>query len=132
MLKYLPPARSNRWFIWHLIYTLILWLLLALHRFVLVGDRFDLPVFARFAAFALVVSGLLHSFAWFGGKLVWLISTLGIIFGLGAMYQFTYQDMSGWEDLAGFMSLLLFTAGGFALGLIVEGIYLLIRRHRRS
>lgn len=132
MLKFLPPAKSNRWFIWYLIYTLILWLLLALHRFVLADDSFDLPVFFRFAAFSFAVSGLLHSFGWFGAKLVWLISTLGIIFGLGTLYQFTYQDMNGWEDLAGFTSLLLFTAGGFVLGLIAEGIRLMIRQRQKS
>ncbi|WP_342438790.1 hypothetical protein NSS79_06970 [Paenibacillus sp. FSL L8-0436] len=131
MLKFLPPAKSNRWFVWFLIYTLILWLLLALHRFLLLGENFDLPVFARFAALALVVSGILHSFGWFGAKLVWLISTIGIVFGLGTMYQYTYQDMSGWEDLAGFLSLIVFTAGGFVLGLIVEGSYLLIRKLRK-
>ncbi|MHA6531079.1 hypothetical protein [Paenibacillus sp. BAC0078] len=131
-MSFLPSAKSKRWTTWCLLYALILWLLLVLDRFVLLGNEFSLPIMARLAVLALAVSVIVNSFGWFGAKLVWLITTAGLLIGLVLMFTYTYRDMSGWEDLAGFLAFAIFTAGGFAAGLIVEGIYLLIRQQRKQ
>jgi hypothetical protein len=131
-MNFLPPARTNRWLVWYIGFALFVWLLLILNRFVLLGEGFDLPLLARLAALAIVLSGIINSFGWYGARLVWVFSTAGIVLGLSLMFIYTYRDMSGWEDLAGFLTFALFTAGGFVLGLIVEGCRLLVNYWRRS
>lgn len=131
-MNFLPPARTSRWLLWYTGYALLMWLLLILHRFALLGEGFDLPLVARLAALAIVLSGIVNSFGWFGVRFVWLFSTAGIVLGMGLMFIYSYRDMSGWEDLAGFLTFALFTAGGFVLGLIVEGCRLLVNYWRSS
>lgn len=130
-MNFLPPARTGRWLVWYIGFALFVWLLLILHRFVLLGEDFDLPLLARLAALAIVLSGIINSFGWYGARLVWVFSTAGIVLGLSLMFIYTYRDMSGWEDLAGFLSFLLSAAGGFVLGLIAEGTRLLVNYIRR-
>lgn len=130
-MNFLPPARTNRWLAWSAGYALILWLLLILHRFVLLDGGFELLLLARWAAFSIILSAVINIFGWYGARFVWLFSTAGILLGMGLMFIYTYRDMSGWEDLAGFLTFFLFTAGGFVLGLIVEGIRLLVQSMRR-
>lgn len=48
------------------------------------------------------------------------------------MLGYTYKEMSGWEDLAGFLAFSLFSCAGFALGLLAEGIRLLYTRASKS
>lgn len=81
----------------------------------------------RLALFSIIVSVIVNSLGWLGARLVWIITTAGIIIGMGFMFSYTYRDMSGWEDLAGFLSFSLFTLVGFAIGLLAEGIRLLIK-----
>lgn len=131
-MEFMPPAKSRLWLFWMAAYGLILWLLLGLNRFALLGQKMDIIILLRFALFALVVSGILNGFGWLGARLVWLITTIGIIIGLGLMFLYSYKDMSGWGDLVGFLTFGVFMLGGFALGLLVEGIYLLMRwQHRK-
>lgn len=131
-MNFLPPVKSNSWFRWMAVYGLLLWLLLILHRFLLLDQPFNLLIALRFALLALVVSGLPHLFGWLGARLLWIFSTAGLFLGLFFMFNYTYKEMSAWEDLAGFLAFSLFTLGGFALGLVAEGIYLLIRQRRKA
>ncbi|WP_410513928.1 hypothetical protein PaeBR_05775 [Paenibacillus sp. BR2-3] len=131
-MNFMPPAKSKRWFFWMIAYGLILWMLLGLHRIALLEQPIDLIILLRFALFAFVVSAILNGFGWLGARFIWLITTIGIIIGLGLMFMYTYRDMSGWEDLAGFLTFTVFMLGGFTAGLVVEGIYLVIRRQRRK
>ncbi|WNS40956.1 hypothetical protein [Paenibacillus sp. MMS20-IR301] len=130
-MNFLPPARNSRWFAWYPGYALIVWLLLVLHRFVLLGSPFSLTLLVRWAVLALVFSGIISCFGWLGARLVWMFSTAGLVLGIILMYIYTYRDMSGWEDLAGFLTFALFTAGGFVLGLIVEAVLRLVRYLRK-
>ncbi|WP_405108323.1 hypothetical protein MHH28_29030 [Paenibacillus sp. FSL K6-1217] len=125
-MNFLPPTRTGRWLAWSAGYALVLWLLLILHRFLWLGDGVSLILSLRWAILALVISGIVNGFGWLGAQLVWSFSTAGVVAGTFLMYIYTYREMSGWEDLAGFLSFGLFTAGGFALGLIAEGIRLLV------
>jgi len=128
----MPSAKSKQWFPWMAAYGLLLWLALGLHRFAFVGKPFDAIILLRFGLFAFAVSAVLNGFGWLGGRLVWFLSTIGIVLGVILMYFYTYRDMSGWEDLAGFLTFFLCMLGGFAVGLLAEGIYLLIKRLRRT
>ncbi|WP_340021874.1 hypothetical protein MHI24_23160 [Paenibacillus sp. FSL K6-1096] len=130
-MSFLPSARSGRWLAWAAGYAIILWLLLILHRFVLLGDEFNLTLCGRWAILSLVFSGIVNGFGWLGARLLWVITTAGIVLGLCLMYLSTYQNMSGWEDLAGFLTFWVYSAGGLALGLIAEGVRLLVLYMRR-
>jgi hypothetical protein len=130
-MNFLPPARTSRWLTWYLGYALVIWLLLVLHRFVLLGDDFNLTLLVRWCALAFLFSGIINFFGWYGARLVWGFSTAGIALGISLMFIYTSRDMSGWEDLAGFLTFALFTVGGFVLGLIVEGSWLLVKYLRR-
>jgi hypothetical protein len=121
-MRFLPSAKESRWFIWMGIYALALWLLFILHRFVVLGQTFDAILLLRLALFSLAVSAVLNTFGWLGARLVWLIATTGVTIGLILMFAYTFRDMSGWQDLAGFLAFSLFTVGGFALGLVAEGV----------
>ncbi|MEK3795442.1 hypothetical protein MKX42_27205 [Paenibacillus sp. FSL R7-0204] len=129
-MNFLPPARTGRWLAWSAGYALLLWLLLILHRYMWLGEPFNLILAVRWAILAIVISVIVNGFGWLGAQLVWIFSTAGTVAGLLLMYLYTYREMSGFEDLAGFLSFGLFTAGGFALGLIAEGGRLLIHYWR--
>ncbi|MBW4084068.1 hypothetical protein [Paenibacillus sp. S150] len=131
-MSFLPTAKSKRWYIWAPVYALVLWLLLIVHRFALLDKDYSLPLLARYAALATGISIILNALGWLGARLLWLITTAGILAGLGLMMAYTYREMSGWEDLAGFLAFAMFTLGGFAAGLLAEGIYWLIRRRRSA
>ncbi|WP_379132652.1 hypothetical protein [Paenibacillus sp. sgz500958] len=128
---YLPPAKSKQWLFWFPFYALLLWLAFVLHRFVFLDNQADGLILLRLGLFALAVSAIVSGFGWLGARLVWLFSTIGIILGVVQMILTTYRDMSGWEDLAGFLMFMVFMIGGFAAGLVAEGINLLIKRQRR-
>ncbi|MEK4508431.1 hypothetical protein [Paenibacillus sp. FSL K6-2524] len=131
-MKYMPPTKSDRWITWMLIYAILLWLPFILHRFVLLGQTFSLTISLRFALLALVMSGIVNGLGWLGVRLVWLITTIGIVIGLGLMFIYSNRDMSGWADLAAFLTFYLCTLGGFTLGLLTEGMYWLIRKLHKS
>ncbi|WP_042200108.1 hypothetical protein [Paenibacillus camerounensis] len=131
-MRFLPTAKNNIWFRWMAVYGLLFWAVMLLYRFVVLAEPFDIMIALRFGLLALVVSGLFNLLGWLGGRLVWYLSTAGLITGLVLMFSYSYRDMSGWEDLAGFLTFVLFTMGGFALGLAAEGIYFLVRRRRQA
>ncbi|KGE18975.1 hypothetical protein [Paenibacillus wynnii] len=131
-MNFMPPVKSKRWSIWFGVYGLVLWLLLILYRFAFLGQSMDIIIVLRFALFAFVISGILNGFGWLGARYLWLLSTAGIMLGMILMYAYTSRDLSGWEDLAGFLTFVVFMVGGFAIGLLVEGINLIMKRQRRN
>ncbi|OMD95727.1 MULTISPECIES: hypothetical protein [Paenibacillus] len=131
-MKFLPAAKSKRWFLWMIVYAILLWLLFPLHRFVMLAQEMDTTLLLRFALFSVVVAGIVNTLGWLGARLLWVFSTAGIIIGAAFMLGYTYKEMSGWEDLAGFLAFSLFSCAGFALGLLAEGIRLLYTRASKS
>lgn len=131
-MEWMPPAKSKRWSYWLVVYGLLLWLGLSLHRFAFSGQTLDMIILLRFALFSFVVSMILTGFGWLGGRWIWLLSTVGITLGLILMFVNTSRDLSGWEDLAGFLTFAVFILGGFAIGLLVEGVNILIKRFNRN
>lgn len=127
-MNFLPATKSNRWFIWMAVYGVFLWLLFILHRFVMMAHTLDATILLRFALFSIVVSGIVNVLGWFGARLLWLITTTGIIIGSVIMLSYSYREMSGWEDLAGLLAFFFFSCGGFTLGVLAESIRLLIKQ----
>ncbi|MHA0855911.1 hypothetical protein [Paenibacillus sp. CMAA1364] len=126
----ISTLKSKHWFLVMFIYALILWLILSLHRFFFLNQPLDLIILMRYGLFALSISGIISAFGWFGAYYVSSITTIGILIGVILMYLYTNKDMSGWEDLAGFLTFIMMMVGGFVLGLIIEGIVFVIRWRR--
>ncbi|KWX87714.1 hypothetical protein AMQ83_11360 [Paenibacillus riograndensis] len=130
-MGFLPTAKSKRWSLWIPVYALVLWLLLLLDRFVLLDQDFSHLLLDRYASLELGEFIVVNGFGWLGARLGLMITTAGILAGLGLMMAYTYRELSGWVDLAGFLMFVMFALGGFAAGLLAEGILWLIR-HRRK
>ncbi|MBC8081288.1 MAG: hypothetical protein H7X86_13160 [Gorillibacterium sp.] len=128
----LPATRSERWLLWMLIYGLLFSLLLLINRFVVIGQTFDIGFALRFVLLAFVVSGVVNGFGWLGAKYIWMITTLGLVIGLGLMYFYSARDLTGWEDLASILGLMEGLLIGFVVGVLVEGVYLIMKGRRRS
>ena len=128
----LPAARSPRWFRWMLVYGVILSGLLVLNRFIVVGETLQIGIVFRFILLGLVLSLVANGLGWLGARYVWLLTTLGVIFGLILMYYYSTRNMTGWEDLFSFLGFMEGAVIGFALGLVVELILFLGRRGKKS
>lgn len=126
-MKFLPAAKSKRWFLWMALYGVLLWLILFLHRFFIMDHEMNVMLLLRYALFSIIVTGIVNFSGWLGARLFWYINTAGIILGLTFMLSYSYREMSGWEDLAGFLAFFFFTCAGFMLGLLAEGIRLLVK-----
>lgn len=96
------------------------------------GPRNGYHTLTALCSFSVVVAGIVNTLGWLGARLLWVFSTAGIIIGAAFMLGYTYKEMSGWEDLAGFLAFSLFSCAGFALGLLAEGIRLLYTRASKS
>lgn len=131
-MKFLPAAKSKRWFLWMIVYALLLWLFFVLHRFVMLSQAMDTMFLLRFALFSVVVSGTINTLGWLGARLLWLFSTSGMIIGVVLMLSYTYREMSGWEDLAGFLAFSICSCAGFALGFLAEAVRLLYKRWSKA
>ena len=75
---------------------------------------------------AVVLSFLFSFTGWLGARKLWLLSNLGTVIGLILMAVYS-RDQTGWEDLISFIVFLEAAAAGFILGLIVEGVFLILR-----
>lgn len=128
----LPKSKSVRWLWWMLGYGIVLSLLLLVSRYIALGEAVE-PVLAfRFVLFAFALAVVVNGFGWLGARLVWAASTLGIAVGVGFMLAYSSRDMSGWEDLAGFLAFMLGGLIGFAVGLLAEGGRWLLLRLRKK
>ncbi len=58
---------------------------------------------------------------------------IGILIGFFEMYRVFWSDLSGWEDLAGFMSMFLWTGIGLGVGVLAQlGRYFYLKFRSRE
>jgi hypothetical protein len=129
-MRWLPAARSSRWWLWAGISSLTATLLLWLIRFVLMEQAFTGVYAFRFLLLGTGLSFLFGFFGWLGARKLALCSTAGLAAGLIGMAVYS-RDMTGWEDLISILVFMELIAAGFAVGLIVEVIYLVIRLSKK-
>jgi hypothetical protein len=113
-------------------YGLVLTVLLWVIRFVVLGQTLDVEIALLFVLLAVILSAVVNGFGWLGARLVWTITSLGIFVGLVLMFVYGSRDMAGWEDLASFLAFAECIVIGFALGLLVEGCYWLMKWRKRK
>lgn len=107
-------------------------MLVALFSFVLIfiGVRFvlDNAVTTQnilgYIAFSMILGLVSTALSLMKPKIAYLIFNLGILVGYIAMYLTFMSDLSGWEDLSGLLSLLIWILIGLGVGLLAQlGFY---------
>lgn len=125
-MRLIPAERSANWWLLagasSLLFSVLLWII----RFLVLGQPFTGMQAFRFMVLAIVLSFLFSFMGWLGAKKLWLLSNLGTVIGFLLMAIYS-QDVTGWEDLASFVIFLEAVAVGFILGLVVEGVFLVMR-----
>jgi hypothetical protein len=131
MMRFLPAQRSKNWLLWMINYGILLTLALWLNRFVVLHESFSTQPALRFLILAFGLSIIVNGFGWLGARWVWLLTTIGILAGWGLMFYYASREMNGWGDLASFLGFAEGVAFGFGLGLLVEGVYFILKARKR-
>jgi hypothetical protein len=131
-MKYLPAPKSSRWLLWFACYGLLLTLLLWANRFIAWKEPFESLIALRFMLLSFGLAAVVNAFGWLGARWVWLLASAGLAAGIAVMLVYAYRDMDGWGDLIGFLSFLLITGAGFVLGLLAEGIRIVMLKRRKQ
>lgn len=100
-------------------------------RYVLGQDLVIMNVLA-FAAFSVVIGVLAGSLLLYKLHKTFYIFAIGLFIGFFEMYRSFITGPKEFGDLAGILSLFIFTAFGFVFGLIVEAIYFLLRKNEQK
>lgn len=130
-MRFLPKARSGKWWLIAGCSTLLVSLFLWMIRFGLLEQPLSGTHLFRFFLLAFLLSLVLGIAGWLGARRLWLLSNAGMAAGLILMAR-SSGERNGWEDLAGFMAFLELTAAGFAAGLLAELVWLVFRRMKRA
>ena len=100
-------------------------------RYVLGQDLVIMNLLA-FAAFSIVIGVLAGSMLLYKLQKAFFIFSIGLLIGFFEMYRSFITGPEELGDLAGILSLFIFTAFGFVIGLIVEAIYYLLRKNEQK
>jgi hypothetical protein len=125
-MSWIPAARSSQWWVLAGVSSLFISILLWIIRFVLLGQPFTGMHAFRFMLLAILLSFFFGFTGWLGARKLWLCSNIGVAAGLVLM-AFYSREVTGWEDLISFVVFLEAVAAGFVVGLVVEGVSLLLR-----
>lgn len=125
-MRRFPEAKSGKWWIWAGVSSIAATLLLWLVRFVILGQQFDGVYAFRFMLLGTGLSLLFGLFGWLGARKLWLFSTIGLAAGLALMAGFS-RNATGWEDLISLIVFFEAAAVGFAVGLLVECVFLAVK-----
>ncbi|MFJ7826364.1 hypothetical protein [Psychrobacillus sp. NPDC096623] len=85
-----------------------------------------------FAAFSIVIGVLSGSLLLYKLQKAFYIFTIGLIIGFFEMYRSFFAGPQEFGDLAGILSLFIFTTFGFVIGLFVEAIFYLLRKNEQK
>ncbi|MBD2871345.1 hypothetical protein [Paenibacillus arenilitoris] len=130
-MRWLPAARSGQWWVYAGVSSLVVSILLWLIRFALLGQTFTGVHAFRFMLLAVILSFLIGFAGWLGARRLWLLSTLGMAAGLIMMASYA-RNRTGWEDLISLFAFLEAVVAGFAVGLVVEAVYWIVRSAKKK
>ncbi|RJE84338.1 hypothetical protein D3P07_23525 [Paenibacillus sp. 1011MAR3C5] len=129
-MKWIPAAKSGKWWGIAAGMTIIVGAAIWLIRFVHMGQVFTGVYAFRMLLLAAVVSFAFSAAGWFGARWLWGFSNAGLIAGLAAMALYG-SDKTGWEDLISFLSFMMVTVGGIAVGIVAE-VVVAVLRYRKT
>lgn len=85
-----------------------------------------------FAAFSIVIGVLAGAMLFYKLRKAFYVFGIGLLIGFFEMYRSFITGPEEFGDLAGILSLFIFTAFGFVIGLIVEAIFYLLRKNEQQ
>ena len=100
-------------------------------KYVLGQDLIIMNILA-FAAFSIVVGVLAGSMLLYKLKKAFYVFAFGLLIGFIEMFRSFMAGPQEFGDLAGILSLFIFTAFGFVIGLFVEAILYLLRKNEQK
>ncbi|WP_424768483.1 hypothetical protein [Paenibacillus sp. sgz302251] len=130
-MRWNPEVRSGQWWIYAGISSLLVSILLWLIRFVVLGQPFTAVIAFRFMLLGIILCFLFSFMGWLGAKRLWLFANIGMMLGLILMALYS-RDKTGWEDLVSLLFFFQAVAAGIVIGLIVEGIGLIVRLTKKK
>lgn len=120
VLKFLPEKFHKKWLIIYLIYSLALFGALFLSSALLIGNRIELYKTTVMFLFTSVISFIVCLFGFIGLKIMFSLSTLGLILGLSLMISILFGNSTGWEGLVGTAAFIQMIVFGALAGIIGE------------
>lgn len=93
------------------------------------------PGFENYIAyiiFSLIVGGLAAILNHFRLKIAMVLYMAGLLIGFFLMYRAFLYDMSGWGDLIGVMSMLIWTISGLIAGLLAQLTYYIYKKIKKK
>ncbi|MCX7921505.1 MAG: hypothetical protein N3B21_05745 [Clostridia bacterium] len=130
MTGYLPAKYNKAWFVILLIYTTIIFCCFYVPRLFILNTAAETEEALRTLLLSFIISFVVCLFGYLGKRFIFSFTTIGVIAGLIAMI-YTYTRKTGWEDLIGPIMFLELTLIGFALGLVLEIVFYMIRKNKR-
>lgn len=124
--------RMRKWLKIFATYTAFFYASFIFGSAVLIGRTSDFVQYLMLLAGSIVLALLICVFGFFKAKYVFLLASAGAVTGIIQMlWIFGSANNSGWEDLAGFAGFLVFLAGGFAAGVIIQVAYFIYKRLKK-
>lgn len=84
-----------------------------------------------YAVSSIILGLIMAAFHHYKFKYAFYILLVGTIVGFFEMFRNFMSNLSGWEDLAGIVSLMFWIAAGFFAGIIAQGISYLYKRYKK-
>ncbi len=108
---------------------LSLFLLILGVRYVL-GQELELMNLLAFLAFSLAVGSISGAMLFYKLKIAFYLFSVGLAIGFFDLFRSFIVNTGGFGDLAGILSLFIFTSFGLVIGVIVEAIIYLVKKKK--
>lgn len=100
---------------------------------VILGNEININNFVSMLGFSVLTGIIVLFLIYFNLRISFLSFITGLVFGFIIMYLNFMNEMSGWGDLIGILSLFIWTAIGLVLGLLLQlGYFLYGKLKKRS
>ena len=97
----------------------------------ILGYKMNITNIITYMVFSTLAGGIAAALVFFRLKVWFFIYIIGLAVGFFEMYRSFFDAMSGWGDLVGVISLLIWPAMGLGVGLLVQLAIYLYRRLKK-
>jgi drug/metabolite transporter (DMT)-like permease len=87
---------------------------------------------AYYVLFSLILGGISAIFHFYRLKYALIFFLAGIVIGYFEMFRRFMDDLDGWGDLAGLLSLFMFIAAGLIAGIIVQIVHHFYKKYKKA
>jgi hypothetical protein len=131
MLKFIPNRFNKKWFIYYLLTFIILYLILIIAGNGIFNKGSGGNFYLKMFYLAIVPSTLIFLFGFFGGKIIYMFSTLGVFIGTLFILN-SSKTATGWEDLAAFAGFLVISSLSVGAGIAAETAVYIFKKSKNK